>query len=242
LIEFWNGGLTLPREIVSALHHVGISVSDLSQAVDAAASLGFASSGVIHASGDGASRGNGIPNIDMRVAFVSDGLRTIELIEHHNVGAGRPPEVGTPGHQEWIFSAPREADTIRTRFDGLPVVQRHDQTASTKVVLTTPDPEATAAFLILLGLKLGSPLILSATNVDVELAQSSNTGLTPRANDIGRSHLAFLVDDLDEAFSTLGTSGITCISSPITHDETLRWMFVKDPGGSGEIELIEARA
>jgi catechol 2,3-dioxygenase-like lactoylglutathione lyase family enzyme len=63
-----------------------------------------------------------------------------------------------------------------------------------------------------------------------------------RSNNIGASHVAFLVDDIEEAIADLEGKGITFFSGPNVVDEGVlagwRWVYFADPDGY-PLELVE---
>lgn len=97
--------------------------------------------------------------------------------------------------------------------------------------------------------------ILGVRSVDVRTVKlSSNDGTliellyyspavrrkkTKAVNDIGYSHIAFSIDNLDEEYEKLKKQGINFISSPqVSPDNYAKVAFCKDPDGNF-IELVE---
>lgn len=64
----------------------------------------------------------------------------------------------------------------------------------------------------------------------------------PRTCDPGSTHLAFLVDDLDDTYARLSAQGVTFVSPPVTVDDGAnvgaKGLYLRDPDGF-TIELFE---
>jgi hypothetical protein len=220
---------------VRGLHHLGLAVDDLTAAGGALRIRGFEGGPSFELASDDAARGNGLDAVRMRILFVSDGDRVVELIEHVDAPViGCAPEPGRAGHQDWHLPGPREVAPA-----ALPGIRVASESGSvSRVVLTATEPDATRRLLEVLGLAAdGEHRTAPGLEVAVEEAALAGSAPPPRAH--GRSHLALLVDDADAAHDRLVAHGYDCVSEPIVHDADIRWFFVRDPGGSGEIEIVE---
>jgi catechol 2,3-dioxygenase-like lactoylglutathione lyase family enzyme len=72
------------------------------------------------------------------------------------------------------------------------------------------------------------------------LAAREAVGRTPPApNDVGRAHVALQGSDVEAEYAALAGAGETFVSVPQHHHSGLSWVFVRDPGGSGEVEFLQ---
>ncbi|MEU9823103.1 VOC family protein [Pseudonocardia alni] len=225
------------------VHHIGVSVLDLPSSLDRLAGIGFTGPAPERAAGPDASTGNGIDGVDMHLAFLRDATRCIELLAHARPRVAQPPRPGAAGYEKWTIvdagsDAPRR---LVAEFDGLPVYREGGPVDGFRVTVHSPDPEATARLLKALGLEArsASRFVMNGLLLEVLPVVDGEQAVAPRADDVGRSHLALQVADLPAAHRALVEAGFEPISDPLSVGEDFRWLFVRDPGGSGEIELIE---
>jgi glyoxylase I family protein len=65
----------------------------------------------------------------------------------------------------------------------------------------------------------------------LEFVPSETTPAPPKMRDLGLRHIAFEVDDLDQATSDLAAAGVELTGEPITL-EGMRLQFFRDPEGN----------
>ncbi|WP_033287646.1 VOC family protein [Amycolatopsis jejuensis] len=217
---------------VLGVHHFGLSVADLGRARAGLAACGFTGGPAFELTGADAARGNGLESVRMRVAFVGNGPNTLELIEHLD-GTGTPgPAEGDSGFQRWPI-LPGGADCRLPGVSAAPIGE------GPAVTVTARDIEGTSALLRSIGVRELSAGRFTAPGVTVAVERATAEQAAPPVTAVGRSHLAFQVDDAQATYAQLVADGFECVSEPIAHGEAVWWFFVRDPGGSGEIEVVE---
>ena len=221
---------------VLGIHHLGLSVADLGTTTDLLGMLGFDSGEPFELSDVDAARGNGLEVVRMRVAFVSDGRSTFELIQHlEHVSAGSPPSPWDRGHERWHVLpggvTPKELPGVSLRSSPVGGLVGID--------LTAGDPAATGELLRAVGLSANVHGGWALPGAVVRVDQASSGTAAPAVTSRGRCHLAVRVADARATHALLAASGFDCLSAPIDHDGSIWWFFVRDPGGSGEIEIVQ---
>jgi glyoxylase I family protein len=84
--------------------------------------------------------------------------------------------------------------------------------------------------------RLGGQAILEVFSYEADGAAT----VPPLNSDVGGHHLAFYVDDLDEAIAALGAHGIEVMGAPTSSSgpsEGQRWVYFKAPWGL-QLELV----
>ena len=222
---------------VCCIHHLGLSVADLTGSIELLRARGIDGGEPFGLSGADAARGNGLDDISMQVAFVSDGTSTFELIEHlEHVAEEAAPGPADRGFGRWHVLPPGGAAAL-----DLPgaVIRPVLPGGRVSVGLTAADPAATDALLDALGLTPGTDGWWSLPGAAVRAERATSSAQPVPVTARGRSHLALRVDDARATHARLGAAGFDCISAPIDHEGAIWWFFVRDPGGSGEIEIVQ---
>lgn len=227
---------------VLGIHHVGLAVANIGTACDALGRRRFAGDPWFEVDGPDGARGNGLDELAMRVAFVSDGPRTIEVIEPIGPAAGHVPERGDAGHQRWeILSDAGMPDADADA--ALPGVAWGTVGDQPSVELTAIDPSASLELLGALGLApTTEPFTVACGDIFLRVIAATTDRPAPAPNQVGRSHVAFQVGHAASTHQRLREQGFDCVSEPIAHGDSIQWFFVRDPGGSGQFEVIEDRS
>jgi hypothetical protein len=216
-----------------SLHHLGLVVEDLPRARASLERHGFAGDPAFDVSGAQAAIGNGLDAIDMTVAFLVNESGVLELIQHRAPFPGVAPGPADPGTQTWsILSAGDQPLTL----PGVVLTYRGTELT---VGMLSRDPAATVDLLQFLGVDSAPDGALSLAGTTITVRQAGTSAVPPRPDVVGRSHLAIRVEDAHQAHAELVDRGFACVSNPIPHEGVIHWFFVRDPGGSGEIEVIE---
>lgn len=223
---------------VIGLHHLGLSVEDVERAVQGLGKYGFRGGPPFELASVDAARGNGLCSVRMRIVFLADGTSTLELIEHRDRRSEPVPAAGDSGFQRWQI-----LPTHVKRLPRLPGVSVLPTTGGegVQVTITARDVDATRALLRSIGVSESTNRTLTAPGVTIVLERATTTLPAPQVTARGRSHLAVRVDDARAAHERLLADGFDCVSEPIPHGAAVWWFFVRDPGGSGEIEIVEDR-
>lgn len=226
-------------------HHLGVTVTDLHMGVDSCVLAGFTLDSLMDLNDETAAAGNGLEVLSLQTAWLSYGGSTLELIQCLPPGPARrsfPDDVGTgaitlpalPHH-----TGPRQ----RPDVDGCPITLDADaEPGVARVELRVASPEDTARLYDRIGFQRvnttsGTVTVRSADLVvDIELARSPRGAAAP--NEPGRFQISQVVDDVEEACRALRADGWETVSDPQRHISGVRWVFVRDPGGSA-LELIQ---
>ncbi|OJU80788.1 MAG: hypothetical protein BGO11_19500 [Solirubrobacterales bacterium 70-9] len=232
-------------EIVKT-HHIGIAVPSRDAALAEAEALGFGLDMEFDAAGPELEAGNDLPGASMLLAFCSGPAGSLELIEHRFAGDPTVRGPGEPGHAK-VGLAAKDGGAKLLSY---PIeVELERPAREMELTWTSPDPARTAKTLGHLGLHTEADpdggMLARREDLVVRLipADTDDPSAPPRPNDMGRVHLCFEVVDMDQAHAELIAAGIDFVSPPLTHAESgLSWVYFRDPGGVGEIELLHMPA
>ena len=124
---------------------------------------------------------------------------------------------------------------------------------------TVADLERSVAFYLRLGFELERTIdvenaphvsgwlrsaFLTAAGIRLELRQYQEVGnpTPPREVDVGDSHMALHVEDIDAWHRNLSAAGVRVLSAPHRSDEAAaRWLFMLDPDGL-RVELVQSES